>query len=77
MVLENCSCGSLCDVAKALKRSFVEEEISFICREALKGLNFLHKHRKIHRDIKGANILLTGQGKVKLGDVYFQFFFNF
>jgi len=28
---------------------------------------YLHEHKKLHRDIKGGNILLTEDGRVKLG----------
>ncbi|KAL0239260.1 hypothetical protein PCE1_004948 [Barthelona sp. PCE] len=37
-------------------------------RQILQGLEFLHAHRIIHRDIKGANILVTPEGCVKLAD---------
>lgn len=46
-----------------------EEHISIIMSSVLKALNYLHSDRKIHRDIKAANILITEGGQVKVGDL--------
>lgn len=67
IVMEYCGGGSCADLLKCHK--FLNEDVvCFIVRETLKGLEYLHSERKIHRDIKAANILLTSSGNVKLAD---------
>ncbi|KAJ1950306.1 ATP binding, partial [Dispira parvispora] len=45
---------------ETLVRSFV--------RQILKGLQYLHACEIIHRDIKGGNILVDNQGRIKISD---------
>uniref|UniRef100_W5KHB1 Mitogen-activated protein kinase kinase kinase kinase n=1 Tax=Astyanax mexicanus TaxID=7994 RepID=W5KHB1_ASTMX len=65
--MEYCGGGSLQDIYH-VTGPLKEKQIAYICRETLQGLNHLHETGKIHRDIKGANILLTERGDVKLAD---------
>ena len=48
---------------------FDESSIWSILIQILEGLNYLHKSRIIHRDLKSANIFLTKKGIVKIGDL--------
>lgn len=65
--MEFCGGGSLQDIYH-ITGPLSELQIAFMCRETLHGLAYLHGMGKMHRDIKGANILLTEDGDVKLAD---------
>ena len=58
LILEYCNPGSVADLVKVSKRTLTETEIASICQAVLKGLEYLHDTKKIHRDIKAGNILL-------------------
>ena len=68
LILEYCSSGSAIDLMVAMNRTFTEIEISTIMENVLQGLIIIHSMNLIHRDIKGANILLSEDGYAKLGD---------
>ncbi|XP_047509023.1 mitogen-activated protein kinase kinase kinase kinase 5 isoform X2 [Pieris napi] len=65
--MEYCGGGSLQDIYH-VTGPLTEIQIAYMCRETLTGLSYLHSMGKMHRDIKGANILLTECGDVKLAD---------
>ncbi|KAH9906978.1 cell division control protein [Xylariomycetidae sp. FL2044] len=67
IILEYCENGSLHSICKAYGK-FPENLVGVYMTQVLQGLQYLHDQGVIHRDIKGANILTTKDGKVKLAD---------
>uniref|UniRef100_A0A8C6UBZ7 Mitogen-activated protein kinase kinase kinase kinase n=1 Tax=Neogobius melanostomus TaxID=47308 RepID=A0A8C6UBZ7_9GOBI len=65
--MEYCGGGSLQDIYH-VTGPLSELQIAYVSRETIQGLGYLHSKGKMHRDIKGANILLTDNGDVKLAD---------
>jgi len=57
-------------IASMLKNFGVFDEIvvSRYSQQILDGLHYLHSYRIVHRDIKGANILIDSSGVIKLAD---------
>lgn len=65
--MEYCSGGDL----RTVLRSFggvAQAVASNYTRQVVRGLGYLHDNDVLHRDIKGANILLFASGVCKLGD---------
>lgn len=50
------------------KISLDTSQIKCIMQQLLKALDYLHSNRIMHRDIKGANVLINNKGEVKLAD---------
>ena len=48
--------------------AFEEPLVKNFVRQILCGLDYLHERDIIHRDIKGANILVDNKGGVKISD---------
>eukprot|EP00471_Norrisiella_sphaerica_P009267 CAMPEP_0184498358 /NCGR_PEP_ID=MMETSP0113_2-20130426/38731_1 /TAXON_ID=91329 /ORGANISM="Norrisiella sphaerica, Strain BC52" /LENGTH=638 /DNA_ID=CAMNT_0026885825 /DNA_START=74 /DNA_END=1990 /DNA_ORIENTATION=- len=57
-------------IAKLLKRfgRFSERVVRAYTRQILEGVECLHRHGIMHRDIKGANILVDKNGECKVSD---------
>eukprot|EP00732_Lithocolla_globosa_P002036 Lithocolla_globosa_v1_NODE_1198_length_2794_cov_4.698430.p1 type:complete len:795 gc:universal NODE_1198_length_2794_cov_4.698430:2612-228(-) len=65
--MELCA-GSVTDLMQQQGCGLSEPVVSFIVKESLLGLAYMHEHDMIHRDIKAANILLTSNARVLLSD---------
>jgi len=61
--------GCLTEVLEQFEHlQMTEEQIALVCRDTLKGLQYIHSLHRIHRDIKSDNLLLGSDGTVKLAD---------
>eukprot|EP01060_Flectonema_neradi_P039097 TRINITY_DN847_c4_g1_i1.p1 TRINITY_DN847_c4_g1~~TRINITY_DN847_c4_g1_i1.p1 ORF type:complete len:1164 (+),score=161.34 TRINITY_DN847_c4_g1_i1:92-3583(+) len=58
--------GSLHEMA--IVKYLSECTVARLCKQALYGLEYIHNEGVIHRDIKGANILVGNHGRVVLAD---------
>ncbi|KAF9579579.1 hypothetical protein BGW38_004107 [Lunasporangiospora selenospora] len=63
------SAGSCLDIMKTAHPDGLDEiSIATILKQALQGLDYLHKNGHIHRDVKAGNLLVDEDGMVMLAD---------
>jgi len=68
LVMEWMDAGDLSTMLKTIPGEFSEEVIVYIIKQILSALEHMHKNNQIHRDLKPLNVMLTTDGKIKLGD---------
>jgi eukaryotic-like serine/threonine-protein kinase len=67
IVMEYVAGRTVADLLRARERLPVEEAID-LASQACNGLDYAHRHGVIHRDVKPGNLLINGDGVVKLAD---------
>jgi polo-like kinase 1 len=67
ILLQFCPGGTLLDLLRRESR-FSEHTTAGYCRQILEALAYIHKRRIVHRDLKPQNLLIAGDGLVKLSD---------
>ncbi|EME26468.1 serine/threonine protein kinase isoform 1 [Galdieria sulphuraria] len=68
IIMEYLEGGSLRDLLDCRRQPFKESIIARFIQNILQGLKYLHMEKRIHRDIKAANVLLSKSGVAKLVD---------
>ncbi|MBA0864210.1 hypothetical protein Goshw_000632 [Gossypium schwendimanii] len=68
LFLEYADKGSLVDHLQQNGGKLMESNVKRFARSMLKGLNFFHSQGFVHCDIKLQNVLLFGNGDVKIAD---------
>lgn len=64
--MEKVTPGNLRDLVK--KKPLTEQAAAKMCKEILHALKYMHEQGIIHRDLKGANILINEEGVPKISD---------
>ncbi|ORZ37450.1 kinase-like domain-containing protein, partial [Catenaria anguillulae PL171] len=68
LVLELCESGTLADYLEA-RGKLTEPEVRYVLDAVIRGLLYLRRQGKFHRDVKPGNIMLTADNDVKIGDL--------
>jgi len=70
VIMEYMEGGSLYDIIKLFSQGVKlnDSEMSYVTNEVCQALQFIHSLKRIHRDIKVDNILLSVDGEIKLAD---------
>ena len=66
---EFCGGGSISTIMKITKQPLKEYQIQVIIKEILKGLEYIHKYKSIHRAIKAQHIYIDQKGQCKISYV--------
>ncbi|EIE20192.1 kinase-like protein, partial [Coccomyxa subellipsoidea C-169] len=69
MVMPYVAGGSLFGIISGNYPQGLEEEVvATVALDVLRGLEYMHAHSMIHRDVKAANVLVNTDGRVVLSD---------
>ena len=70
ILMEYLSGGSVHDIMREKYQNGFKDEcqIATVLKGILLGLEYVHKHEQVHRDIKPGNVLINDKGTVKIGD---------
>ncbi|KAL5766838.1 hypothetical protein ACOSP7_017455 [Xanthoceras sorbifolium] len=71
IVLEYVEGNSIGNISRTPGQIFDEETARSYFKDIIAGVIYLHSHNIVHGDIKPENLLLTTNGRVKIGDFSF------
>ncbi|XP_052802250.1 serine/threonine-protein kinase Nek9-like [Mya arenaria] len=60
--------GTLAHHLSSLEKPFEERDVITMFQQIVSAIRYIHEHNILHRDLKTANIFLTKEGVVKVGD---------
>ena len=63
--------GNLAEFLTKQTARIEEKEILDILYQMVSAIRYMHAHNVLHRDLKTANIFLTREGTVKIGEFFY------